>query len=364
MLILVRHTPPFRCWLRRLGERLEAAGHVVRFEAVGRPVGRRLVAVERRLYGVVPDWDAPEPAPARRDWAPDLTLVLAGPPSLPGETLTIEVDSRSGEAALIAASRGRRAPIIVVRRGGPGEPHILAAGRPAIEDADLSARALETLLPRLVTLLVQAVTRLSDEESDPPPDFEDVVTSPSPSAAVFLAGGLCRKLARRFGPMRGRPDHWRLILRRGHDAYASLPDDSSCFRADPFLFEDAGRLWLFYEEYPYATGKGVIRCVPLASTDSREASRIPVDHSPQAGGGPGAVLEESFHLSYPLVLRHGGATYMLPESSAASRVPALPCLVLPGWLGASCCPSRGAPARRRHAGPPRGPLVAVRHFDR
>ena len=340
MRILVRHAPPFRRWQRRLGERLEAAGHRVRYEAVGRPVGRLVLAFERRLYGVTADWDAAETPPAAETWAPDLTLELAGPPPAAGLVLQTEIAGKTGEAALLAAACAGIAPLVVVRGGAPGVLPRLAAGRPAMEDRHVCARALEDLLPCLVTLLVQAVARLESGESECPALDEDASVR-RVSTAAFLARGLSHKLARRLGSARGRPDHWRLALRREGDATCGGPtDDSTRFWADPFFFEEAGRLWLFYEEYPYATAKGVIGCLAITAAPSLRAQRSHPGadaavsrrpwvaspsarkdgHAPEAADQPRIVLEEAFHLSYPLVLRHRDAIYMLPETSAAARV--------------------------------------------
>ena len=307
MRIVIRHAPPFRRWHRRLGERLEAAGHRVRYEAVGRAIGRRLLALERRLYGVVADWNAVETPPISETWAPEVTLVLAGP--LPAEGLVVqpEVAGGTGEAGLLAAARAASAASIVLRGGPPGALRLVASGRPAIEDARVLARALEHLLPRFVTLLAQAVARLEAGESECP--LPNEAARARVSAAAFLARGLGHKIARRFGPARGRPDHWRLALRReGDAAYEWLPEDHSCFRADPFLFAEAERLWLFYESFDYAAGKGVIARSTVAADDSVQPGETRV------------VLEEAFHLSYPLVLRYRDVIYMLPETSAAARV--------------------------------------------
>ena len=319
MLILVRHAPPFRRWHRRLGERLEAAGHRVRYEVCGVAAGRRHLALERRLYGVACDWDAGEALPPPADWTPDLTIVLAGP--LPGYGLAVRPDFAGGhgEASLLAAARSGLAPVIVVRGGSPGALRLLARGRPAIEDPYVLARALEGLLPRLVALLALAVERLDGKEGEPQPVFDAGLAHPRTSMAAFLARGLRHKLAKRLGPARRRPDHWRLALRRdGEAAYRLLSDDPSRFRADPFLFAEAGRLWLFYEDYPYAGGKGVIRRLAVAAID-HGASSVG-DRCLQEEERARIVLEEDFHLSYPLVLRHEGAIYMLPETSASSRV--------------------------------------------
>ncbi len=322
MLILVRHAPPFRRWHRRLGERLEADGHALRYEAVGAGSGRRFLAMERRLYGIAADWDARETPPVAKAWGPGLTIVLEGPLPIRGLVVQPHFADSTGETALHAAARAGLAPSLVVRGGLPGELRILARGRPAMEDPRVLARALEDLLPRLVTLIAQAVARVDHGEGEPSPVSDEDIVRRSPSAAIFLARGLRHKLRRRFGPVRDRPDHWRLALRRQGDAACGLlAQEPARFRADPFLFVEAGRLWLFYEDFPYATGKGVIG--RLAVDDPHGADHnppSPAQSYPRKDGTPRVVLEERFHLSYPLVLRHRGAIYMLPETSAACRV--------------------------------------------
>lgn len=69
--------------------------------------------------------------------------------------------------------------------------------------------------------------------------------------------------------------------------------------ADPFLFVYRDRLFLFYESMPFHQ-KGIIYMV---STDDLKHWSKPI-----------AVLEESFHLSYPCVFMDNGDIYMIPES--------------------------------------------------
>ena len=78
------------------------------------------------------------------------------------------------------------------------------------------------------------------------------------------------------------------------------------FFADPFVFEKEGHNYLFFEEFPSATRKGVILCAEF--NDSGFMDR------------PKVVLETDYHLSYPFVFEWGGQIYMLPEMSASGRV--------------------------------------------
>ncbi len=72
------------------------------------------------------------------------------------------------------------------------------------------------------------------------------------------------------------------------------------FYADPFLVERHGRTYLFFEDYRFATKKGVISCCE-------------VDNAGNCGQ-PCVVLEREYHLSYPFLFEWQGEIYLLPES--------------------------------------------------
>ena len=89
---------------------------------------------------------------------------------------------------------------------------------------------------------------------------------------AFAAAALTSAIARRLRRLVVHDDHWRIGLRRraegdallsgldeiGAAPWRWLPDDRQRYFADPFLFEDGGVTYVFCEEFPYATGKGVI----------------------------------------------------------------------------------------------------------
>jgi hypothetical protein len=86
---------------------------------------------------------------------------------------------------------------------------------------------------------------------------------------------------------------------------APIPNPSGAFLADPFAITVDGTDYLFVEEFPFDTRKGVISAYRLKGA---EAERI------------GVVLEEPHHLSFPFVFEHDGEIYMMPESSADRSV--------------------------------------------
>ena len=85
--------------------------------------------------------------------------------------------------------------------------------------------------------------------------------------------------------------------------------------ADPFALERDGRYYVFFEEVPFATRKGHI-----ALTEVDRSGRW---------SAPVRVLERDYHLSYPFLLEHDGALYMIPESSANATVELWRCTEFP-----------------------------------
>ena len=85
--------------------------------------------------------------------------------------------------------------------------------------------------------------------------------------------------------------------------------------ADPFALERDGRYYVFFEEVPFATRKGHIAMIEVRRDGSWSAPR--------------RVLERDYHLSYPFLLEHEGALYMIPESAAAAAVELWRCVEFP-----------------------------------
>ena len=77
------------------------------------------------------------------------------------------------------------------------------------------------------------------------------------------------------------------------------------YYADPHVVEDDGRHHVFFEDYDWGTGKGVISWATLNGSPHPRIS---------------LALERDYHLSYPFVFRHGGHWYMLPETRESRSV--------------------------------------------
>ena len=92
--------------------------------------------------------------------------------------------------------------------------------------------------------------------------------------------------------------------------------------ADPFVFESDGETLVFIEQVRFADQKGELAVGRL-----------------ERGGELSAlepIMRAPHHLSYPFVLRDGGQTFMIPESSEAGRVELWTATDFPtGWTRAA-----------------------------
>ncbi|HUK37278.1 MAG TPA: hypothetical protein VLV86_25355 [Vicinamibacterales bacterium] len=130
---------------------------------------------------------------------------------------------------------------------------------------------------------------------------------PRPAA---LAKFLCRITAenvRQQIAYRLQRDQWflavaprpqRIIGSRPRFHIVEPPPDR--FYADPFVAEEGGRAFVFFEDYRYEMSRGVISCAPL------EEGRL---------GPVTVILSRDYHLSYPAVFDWQGQWYMTPETS-------------------------------------------------
>jgi hypothetical protein len=86
-----------------------------------------------------------------------------------------------------------------------------------------------------------------------------------------------------------------------------VTDVPAAFVADPFIFRDGDRWWMFFEIWHWRKKQGEIGLASAA--DPRGPWRY-----------ERVVLAEDFHLSYPCVIESGGERYMVPESHDAGGV--------------------------------------------
>lgn len=133
---------------------------------------------------------------------------------------------------------------------------------------------------------------------------------------------------RSLRPLTRRPtiEHWRMAMRSGPQLRVIGEADANLsgfrfvesprgrFYADPFVFEDAGKTWVFFEDCDYTANLGRVSCAEVR--DGHVTAAIP-------------VLEKPYHLSYPCVFRDDGEIYMVPESVANGTVDLYRCTRFP-----------------------------------
>ena len=312
-----------RRWEHELLARLRAAGHVVSVRHAVRPriTSRgfdRVLAVEAlRFRSSLASRSTP--LPPLLAGQPELVIDLAGDADVavaqPAPVLTVDfAGHRSFDAGMDGMFASDNTPELVARLDGVA----VARARPMVRDRLWMSRAANDLLAGAISLIEQSVTRFKAGRLEP---LEEAPLDRSAAGRraylPFLASGLTRRVKDKI-KLGSRPPHWKVGYRRIAEsgiaetlaldgpAFDVLADDGQRFYADPFLFERAGHPYLFVEEYPYATGRGVISVAELGA-DGRF-------------GVPRPVLVEPHHLSYPQVFAADGEIYMIPESSSAREL--------------------------------------------
>jgi hypothetical protein len=96
----------------------------------------------------------------------------------------------------------------------------------------------------------------------------------------------------------------------------------SSYRADPFLVEWGGEVWLFFEEFEYLRNKGRLAACQLD------------------GSHHTVVMDQPYHLSYPFPLHFQGRLWMVPESCQNGTVDLYENVAFPQgwkWVGNLLC---------------------------
>lgn len=311
-----------RQWQVDLVERLAAAGHVVSIRHA--PSGpsaelgpRAVLAVESLRFGSSPA-SLCEPPPETDPVSVDIVVDLAANAARQATpVLTIEFCGRrtflAGLGEMVA--NGGQAELAVRIDGA-----VVARGRPMIQDRLWLTRASSNLLAGAISLILQAIGQFAAGQA--------AVAAGAPGRAagrslfawyypLFLGKGIAERLVQKIKSGR-RPFYWQVAYRRvdgpgvaetgrlDGPPFKVLPDDGSRFYADPFVIEHDGRVYMFVEEFPFATGRGVISVSQLQDDGTFATPRI--------------VLQEPHHLSYPQVFAQDGEIYMIPESASAREL--------------------------------------------
>ncbi len=315
-----------RRWQATIVDRLRVTGHDVAVIRTGSgstslPTLDLILALEGRLLSsrrcdlaTVVEGPAALASPRAAELAIDLTGASA---NRVAPTLTIAFD---GSRCVSTAAR-------VLANGGlpdlslslDGEP--VATAAPMVDSRVLLSRGLDDILARAITLVVTTAEQFVEGRLAaivPKPIAAPAVPPTRGLAGAYLSSTLPRLVKRAARRLCYRDHHWRVGYRfvdgpgvaetgtLSGGAWSMLPEDGQRFYADPFPFAWDGRHFIFVEELPYATGKGVISVAEI-----------------DANGhviGTGPVLEEPHHLSYPQVFARDGEIWMLPEGGAGNSL--------------------------------------------
>ncbi|MEO6113288.1 MAG: hypothetical protein ABIP07_02405 [Sphingomicrobium sp.] len=157
---------------------------------------------------------------------------------------------------------------------------------------------------------------------EPQPYAGPLYRAPGLSVVLVYMTRLAATLVRsKWNTLTGIETHWRVGYLHGNWRSISLrrarylTNPPRTFVADPFVVSYQGRTIVFVEEFPYATRKGVIAAYELLP--SGDATRL------------GVALEESFHLSFPMLVRDGEDLFMVPETLVAGQVRLYRCIEYP-----------------------------------
>lgn len=311
-----------RRWEGELLTRLRAIGHAVcvRHEgrnSVGAPWLDRVLALEERRFG--PSLASPAvPLVADGDCQPDLVIDLTGSVArraVPTLTLTFSGRISFSEGLTQFLATGESPCLRACLDGVP-----VGEARPMLSDRLWLSRACNDLLSGAITLIESIVVRFAAGRIAP-------LTGKTEDSAgnrgflrhylPFLARGVAGRVGHKLR-LGARPFYWQVAYRLvdgegiaetgalDGPPFSVLADDGKRFYADPFVFMHADQHYLFVEEFPYATAKGIVSVARLEA-DGRF-------------GVPQAVLEEPHHLSYPQVFAHRDEIYMIPESGGAREL--------------------------------------------
>lgn len=186
------------------------------------------------------------------------------------------------------------------------------------------ARTQQAVLWKTSEFLSRVLRHLRDRGRTAPPQesgHQAGAGTRGPSA-MTLGTGMLRVVGRRvaakvsamvaqeqwflaYHRRKGMPDDNREPHLNPRDFKAVVPPLDR-FWADPFPMRCDGADYVLFEDYPYATRRGVISALELGSDG-------PV-------GDAVTILDQPHHLSYPFIFRWQGETFLLPETADAHRV--------------------------------------------
>ena len=260
---------------------------------------------------------------------PDLVL-LAGPDAWAGavgasaEWGCWQLDESLWDAARAALAvsppvlRGDFSTPLELRLEQPGEASELVVASSGSTNRASITRQRERVFRKVPALLMRALRhQVSDDTLVPRRRVARlrVATAGEPAGGLAGVQALLRTFAFRLKARRARKlqpceGAWHVLLRQDGAAIdprqpkvsraAMLAAPEGRFWADPCIVEDAGRRFIFVEQWTSDDPKGEIACIELLP-DQRIRRH-------------GVVFEKPYHLSYPQPFRWQGDWYMTMES--------------------------------------------------
>ncbi len=154
-----------------------------------------------------------------------------------------------------------------------------------------------------------------------------IYRTPTNSDMARWLGPVLLKKAIRRPFQQKRIQHWRIGVRirrtplfedltSNPDGVRWIESPKGHFWADPFIVEQDGKAWVFFEDYSYRTKKGVIACAEI-SADGDLMSPV------------SCIANGDHHYSYPYVFREGEELFMIPEAWSSGSVDLYRCAEFP-----------------------------------
>ncbi len=110
--------------------------------------------------------------------------------------------------------------------------------------------------------------------------------------------------------------------------FTIIPSGNDHWYADPLIYDMDGRTYLFVEDYDRHTKKGVISAAEISDGN-------PIRFC--------TVIEEPYHLSFPMIFRWKGELWMCPESSDHMSLNLYRCVSIPDQWEKVCELHTGIP---------------------
>jgi hypothetical protein len=173
------------------------------------------------------------------------------------------------------------------------------------------------------------------ERAIPPEPYKGkrkIYRSPTNAEVARWLGPIFLKKAVQYPFRKKKVQHWRIGVRVGGrnlleststddlERFTWLEPEKGQFWADPFLIEERGKTWTFFEDFSYRESRAWISCAEI-SPDGRLISPVRCLDNPNC------------HYSYPHVFRDGTDLFMVPEARDSGSVDLYRCVVFPDkWV--------------------------------